>query len=60
VSLRGPLALVLALAACGVKAPPRPAASAGVEAAPAATGTAVPAPPPATPCDPASGGACGK
>jgi predicted small lipoprotein YifL len=29
------LALALVLAGCGVKAPPRPAASAGVEGAPA-------------------------
>jgi|OpeIllAssembly_1097287.scaffolds.fasta_scaffold729917_2 hypothetical protein len=59
-TLRGPLALALALASCGVKAPPRPAASAGVESAPAGTPAPVPAPPASTPCDPASGGACGK
>ena len=32
------LALVVSLAGCGVKAPPRPAASAGVEGAPAGSG----------------------
>jgi hypothetical protein len=31
-------ALGVALAGCGVKAPPRPAASAGVEGAPAGSG----------------------
>ena len=31
-------ALAVALAGCGVKAPPRPAASAGVEGAPAGSG----------------------
>jgi hypothetical protein len=60
VTPRGLLALALALASCGVKAPPRPAASAGVESAPAGTAAPVPEPPAATPCDPASGGTCGK
>ena len=57
----GPLLVALALAACGVKAPPRPAASSGV--APAADGGAAapaPATPAAVPCDAGNQGSCGR
>jgi hypothetical protein len=60
VTARAPLLLALALAACGVKAAPRPAASSGVErptGAPSAPAPAAPATP-AAPCDPAAGGTC--
>jgi hypothetical protein len=62
---RAAVLVALVLAGCGVKAAPRPAASSGADAVPATAAPAGSAPstgaaPAPAPCDPASGGACGR